>query len=210
MLLNFDFDGVFIDSFEHWFTCVQRAQAGVGSGRAPDRAALRTTPSFTFDAIGSMLGVPPSEIPHFVQAVYRHSRSTPIPLIAYPGMAETVRRLASRHVLTIVTANLRSQVLSVLRAHGLEEAITLIRDAADPGAKADKISDLRRRFATSRSETFMIGDAISDIRQGKAAGVRTIGAAWGFQPRELLAAEGPDFLADTWQELLEWIQNRWQ
>ncbi|MBT4503304.1 MAG: hypothetical protein HOC74_36580 [Gemmatimonadetes bacterium] len=44
---------------------------------------------------------------------------------------------------------------------------------------------------------------MSDIRQGKRAGVRTIAAAWGFQRRHLLLAEAPDFVADEPGDLLE-------
>jgi phosphoglycolate phosphatase-like HAD superfamily hydrolase len=58
-------------------------------------------------------------------------------------------------------------------------------------------------FDVPPEETFMIGDAISDIRQGKRAGVRTIAAAWGFQRRDFLLAEAPDFMADEPADLLE-------
>jgi phosphoglycolate phosphatase len=38
----------------------------------------------------------------------------------------------------------------------------------------------------------MIGDAISDIREGKRAGVRTAAVTWGYQPERVLAAEQPE------------------
>ena len=53
----------------------------------------------------------------------------------------------------------------------------------------------------------MIGDAISDIRYGKAVGVLTIGVGWGFQSSELLLREAPDYLATTPEELLEILRN---
>ena len=42
----------------------------------------------------------------------------------------------------------------------------------------------------------MVGDAISDIRAGHAAGVGTIAVTWGYQPQERLAAERPTHLAE--------------
>jgi phosphoglycolate phosphatase len=38
----------------------------------------------------------------------------------------------------------------------------------------------------------MIGDAVSDIREGKRAGVRTAAVTWGYQAEAVLAAERPD------------------
>ncbi len=43
----------------------------------------------------------------------------------------------------------------------------------------------------------MVGDAISDIRLGKLAGVRTAAVAWGYQSREALVAEAPDLVIDA-------------
>ena len=48
----------------------------------------------------------------------------------------------------------------------------------------------------------MIGDTRSDIRHGKAAGVRTVSVTWGYQKRHTLEQEKPDFVVDSPDELL--------
>lgn len=50
-------------------------------------------------------------------------------------------------------------------------------------------------------EAVMVGDSPFDLRAGKAAGADTIGVTWGFFSREALAAEEPDILVDTIDEL---------
>ena len=52
-----------------------------------------------------------------------------------------------------------------------------------------------------KSETAYIGDSNVDIRLGKAAGVFSVGAAWGFRGEEELAAEGADRIAHNAAEL---------
>ncbi len=47
-----------------------------------------------------------------------------------------------------------------------------------------------------------IGDSIYDIQTGRNAGMFTIGAAWGYQPKELLLKENPTYLLDTPFDLL--------
>ena len=47
----------------------------------------------------------------------------------------------------------------------------------------------------------MVGDSVSDIRSAKRAGVQAIAATWGWQSRNLLARETPDFIVNSVQEL---------
>ena len=51
----------------------------------------------------------------------------------------------------------------------------------------------RRRGRTARS---MVGDTEFDIAMGRAAGMATIGVAWGYHPRARLAAAGADAIID--------------
>ena len=51
-----------------------------------------------------------------------------------------------------------------------------------------------------------IGDAVSDIRASRKAGVAVIAAAWADSAnKDALAAEKPDFLADKVSDAQEWI-----
>ena len=43
---------------------------------------------------------------------------------------------------------------------------------------------------------------MGDIRQGKAAGVKTIAVAWGYQPVEALLREQPDAVAQSPTEIV--------
>jgi len=41
------------------------------------------------------------------------------------------------------------------------------------------------------------------VRQGRLAGVRTVAVTWGFQERELLEQEAPDFVINNPKDLLK-------
>jgi phosphoglycolate phosphatase-like HAD superfamily hydrolase len=47
----------------------------------------------------------------------------------------------------------------------------------------------------------MVGDSAIDVATGRAAGVRTVGVTYGFDPQGL-RAEAPDVLIDRLPELL--------
>ena len=47
----------------------------------------------------------------------------------------------------------------------------------------------------------MVGDTDFDVLMGRAAGMATIGVAWGYHPRERLLAAGADAVIDGFADL---------
>jgi len=43
---------------------------------------------------------------------------------------------------------------------------------------------------------------VGDIREGKAACVKTVAATWGWHPKERFEGVGADFVVDTPEDLL--------
>jgi len=58
------------------------------------------------------------------------------------------------------------------------------------------------RYGMDPYRTYYVGDTAGDVREGRAAGVRTVAVTWGWHSREKLAAAGPEFLVDNPVELL--------
>jgi phosphoglycolate phosphatase len=116
-------------------------------------------------------------------------------------MPEVLRQIAKESIVVVNTFNLQEEVLEVLSAHGVEDCVSLIFDGADPRPKSERIRWALEHFQVDRKEAYMVGDARSDIREGRAAGVRTVAVTWGYQPREALVAEEPDFVADRPEDL---------
>lgn len=67
----------------------------------------------------------------------------------------------------------------------------------------DGLLDIMQRCCATPEDTLMIGDMTVDIQAGVAAGVRTIACTWGFHGTDILAAENPTYLVNSWQELEE-------
>ncbi len=57
-------------------------------------------------------------------------------------------------------------------------------------------------------KTLFIGDSIYDIKTAKNAGMASIAALWGYQSREQLTQEHPDFLAETPKDIIDYLRNR--
>ncbi len=115
--------------------------------------------------------------------------------------------MSQRSEIAIITSSSADLVRGYLMEHGILDSVDSICGRELGRSKRESILVNIEQFSSSPEQTCMIGDAISDIRYGKAAGVLTIGVGWGFQSSELLLREAPDYLATTPEELLEILRN---
>ena len=94
-----------------------------------------------------------------------------------------------------------------LDAHGLRGFIRAIFAVDQPGSKPEKILSARRQYAKQGDETYLVGDAASDIRAARDASVKSIGVSWGHQSLEKLTDAKPDYLVHSPRELLELLDK---
>jgi len=203
MLLHFDYDGVIVDSFDQLLAAAQRATTLSGVGRPPTREDFETMEDFTTNGIAARLGIPRDQMQIYgarLHTLLIGEAHAPPP---FPGIPAMLRTLAAHHTIVIITSNLTPLVQRGLRGAQLEGCVSLILDALRPGTKGDKIQRALEQFESPPRESFMIGDTRSDIRHGKAAGVRTIAVTWGYQKRHILEQEQPDWFVDSPDELLK-------
>lgn len=66
---------------------------------------------------------------------------------------------------------------------------------------------IAKQLGAEPSECLYFGDTDTDMMTGKAAGMDTIGAAWGFRGREELLEYEPLFIGDTPAEVLMFIRR---
>ncbi|MDD2786036.1 MAG: HAD family hydrolase [Patescibacteria group bacterium] len=67
--------------------------------------------------------------------------------------------------------------------------------------KSDTAKKLVDKFLLDNERSFFVGDCSGDIEAGKAAGIKTVGLAWGFEDKNRLAQTNPDYLIDDILEI---------
>jgi phosphonatase-like hydrolase len=70
----------------------------------------------------------------------------------------------------------------------------------------DMILDMVKKMNVSVAETLKVGDTISDIQEGKNAGVKTVAILSGTQPESQLRDEQPDFIIERLTELRDIVK----
>jgi len=207
-LVSFDYDGVLVDSLTRVLRLIDRAQASLGIGRPPTIEDLRSIANLQLRDLALNLGIPPERIPELTVKMSDLRRADGSRPPMFPGIPEVIRQIARNSIIVVITFNLRDEVMEVLSAQGLEGCVSLVLDGTDPRPKRERIGWALEHFDANRRSAYMVGDARSDIREGRAAGVQTVAVAWGYQPREVLLAEDPDFLAECPEELLAILNGR--
>ncbi len=204
----FDYDGVIVDSLELALKAATEAASAVGVERVVSANDLETLDNVTFDDLGRHIGIPEARIDDFMASLLpflaRHGDLVEV----FAGMPELLRGLAEQHQVAIISASERATIRAVLEREGLEDAITVILGSDIPGAKAEKIAGAAKQLDMDQERVWMVGDSISDIRQGKLAGVHTMAVTWGWQSRARLVAEQPDAIFDEPGAIMDFFNSR--
>jgi len=202
MLLNFDYDGVIVDSLGNILDLTVKTQELMGIGRKPTKEDFATLQEMTYDELARVIEIPDNMVTKFIETVHGLEKEHQGISHLFPGISDTLKSLAENHDIVIITATNTAMVVETLERNGLTMGIKKVLGGDLGLSKARRIAMAKSIFNPAHDDSAMIGDAISDIRQGKIARVKTVAVTWGFQSRELLRAESPDHIIDTPEELL--------
>lgn len=150
------------------------------------------------------------ELTHFEegQRIYREMfAADPMYKVThYEGMPETLAELKRRGIKLAVCSNkphaAAVKVIDLMfpglfdMVLGQSENVPRKPSPAGPLMIAEK-------FGVKPSECMYTGDTKTDMLTGKAAGMFTVGALWGFRTREELETNGADAVAERPSQLLE-------
>jgi len=196
----FDYDGVLVDSLDDVVSASQAFCRSISHEHIPFKETIGTLETMTYPELARSVGLTPEQSELYAEYVFERFQVTGPFMSFFPEIELLLRRLASTNI-AIVSGNAREVITAKLAAHELEQQIACILGAYEPGDKAEKIRNACLHFDADPGRTCMIGDSVSDIRYAKKAEVQSIAATWGWQSRELLVRERPDYIVESVSEL---------
>lgn len=116
--------------------------------------------------------------------------------------APVVEELHKKHCLIVISSNDTASIKEALELFGYDDYFNEILGSDFMLSKKDKILYAINKYQLPPGDIYYIGDTTGDIKEGKQAGVKTVGVTWGWHSREKMAAAGPDYLFDKPAELL--------
>lgn len=220
-LVVFDVDGTLVDSQAHILAAMQFAFGEVGLP-VPGRADVLQIVGLSLPVVMERLAPEHEAAQHdaLVEA-YKNSfvnlRSSGDPAMSsplYPGARDVVEGLLGRDDLLVgvATGKSRRGLDHLLKAHGFSGAFAT-EQVADHHPSKPHPSMLLTALAETgvdAVDAVMIGDTTFDMEMGCAAGISTIGVAWGYHPTTALKAAGADAVVDCYEALPAAIERMWE
>lgn len=127
-------------------------------------------------------------------------------VVHYEGMPETIKELKKRGAKLAVCSNKpHPAAVKVIREMFGEDFDIVLGQSDEIPRKPSPAGALKiaESFGLKPSECMYVGDTRTDMETGKAAGMYTVGALWGFRDREELKSSGADCIAEKPEDLLK-------
>ncbi|MBV8209276.1 MAG: HAD-IA family hydrolase [Burkholderiaceae bacterium] len=213
-LVLFDLDGTLVDTAEDLAAAVNQCRIRRRLAPTPPQDLRPWTSHGARGLIRQAFGIGPGDagyeelraefLDHYEQALCVHSR-------LYQGVQQTLAAIeASQRRWGVVTNKPARFTGPLLRALGLESRAACVVSgdtAARPKPDPAPILRALQECATPAGECIYVGDDPRDIEAGRAAGVRTVVAAYGYLGgADDVAAWGADLVIGRPEELLAWLE----
>jgi len=200
-LFLFDFDGVLVDSldvYEKTVTdCLKKMNQPLTRGR---EEFLELFEGNFYESLVKK-GV---DLNEFIKAsvdILAQVNLKDIKPIA--AVVPVVRELQTKHTLLVVSSNESSSIKESLELFHYNGYFQEILGSDFMFSKKEKILYAIKKYHVAPQDIYYIGDTTGDIKEGKQAGIKTVGVSWGWHSKEKMASAKPDYLFDTPQELLQ-------
>lgn len=204
-VLIFDYDGVIVDSIElHARNFIESLHSN-GHLRIRNREELLDLYEGNFYEELQGTGLTAEHIEVVIKDYNIKQKGSLKNIQLFPGIKESITELAKNNTMYIVTSNASHVVERVLK----DKRINFFQEvlgAEQEKSKTKKIKTLTKQFPNS--ESFYIGDTKGDIIEGKNAGVKTVGVAWGWHGEKRLKETNPDYILKSPEELTELFAKR--
>lgn len=206
--LVFDFDGTIADTLGETRRIFNEIAPDYGI-RLVEEHELPHLRHLSLKQLLAHLDIPKRRVPALLSRGTGMMRGNITRLRMIEGMAEVIPELR-RHVRSfgILTSNASANVELFLQTHGLREPFDFISSTSKLTGKAKHLRAIRKTFSLRHEEMLYIGDELRDVKASQKAGIPVAAVTWGFNSRESLAAEKPDYLFDHPTDFLRLLTPR--
>lgn len=187
-VICFDWDGTLADSMPLCVSEVRRTLRQMGLPEQPEEV-LRRCNGPTYEDAAAIVGVPCDRVAEYMDIRLRAGMVLcPTVNRLYPGTREMLESLRGRAMLCVVSNGQREYIDLCLKLFGLEGVFTRTEAFRHGRSKAQALAEVLADLGASRA--WMVGDRLGDIEAGKANGIPTIAACYGYgAPDEWNAAD---------------------
>ena len=200
-LLIFDFDGVLVDSLDVYEKTVTDCLKVINQPLTRGREEFLELFEGNFYESLVQKGV---DLGKFVAASEDIlSKVNFAEMKPFDAIRPVLRELVKNHSMIVISSNDTPTITEALRLCDFNGIFSEVLGSDFMLSKKDKILHVIEKYNATLQDIYYIGDTTGDIKEGKQAGVKTVGVTWGWHSKEKMAASQPDYLFDQPEDLLK-------
>uniref|UniRef100_UPI0025B61EDE HAD-IA family hydrolase n=1 Tax=Trichocoleus desertorum TaxID=1481672 RepID=UPI0025B61EDE len=206
-VIIFDFDGTLADTLEAIVAITNRLALEFGY-KTVNSEEVKKLQNLSSQEIIRYSKIPLLKLPFLLRRVKNELKQEIHHLQPIHGIKEALLALKQEgHQLGIVTSNAEANVLTFLQHHGLHELFEFVHSGSSLFGKNKVLSKLLSQKQINPDAVLYVGDETRDIEAAKQVKIKSVAVSWGFNSRQALARQNPDFLIGQPHELLAIAQS---
>ena len=108
--------------------------------------------------------------------------------------------LDEKRNLGIITSNTEENVMQFLSKNKID-FFDFIHTGKNVFGKSHVINKILKQHSFDKNDTCYVCDEVRDIEAARKSGISSIAVTWGYNSKDALLKENPDFIVDTPEEL---------
>lgn len=152
------------------------------------------------------LDIPRWKIPGMILNVTSKLRSSK-EIKLFPGIVDMLNVMKKDYKIGIVSSNSQEIINATLREYEMDDLFEFVYSESSLFGKHLVLKKMCSKYKIDPLDVIYVGDEDRDIVAAKKANIKTIAVTWGFNSKEKLSRENPDYLVDSPMEILEALQN---
>ncbi|EFI66807.1 HAD-IA family hydrolase [Lysinibacillus sp. HST-98] len=200
----FDFDGTLADSTavfaSAWNTLAQKYKF-----KGIELKEIDTLKKLSISERSKLFDFPMYKLPMILPQFYKLYRQSLNDVHLFEGMKEVLIEINKRgYKILIISSNSKENILEFLKMNGIHCVADVLCSNRIFG-KDKVMKKFLKEANVDSSDVVYIGDEQRDIVACKKAGVPIIWVEWGYDAKEVVQNEEPEYSVTTPQEILEII-----
>ncbi|HEV7617860.1 MAG TPA: HAD-IA family hydrolase [Burkholderiaceae bacterium] len=209
----FDLDGTLADTAPDLAAAVNQLRTARGLAPAPYAQLRPVASAGARGLIGAAFDLKPGDDGYEelrISFLDNYEAALAVKTHLFDGIAEMLEGLRERNLQWGIVTNKAARFTEPLVPQiGLGKAGCVVSGDTTPHPKPHPapLLEAARRLALTAQDCWYVGDDLRDIQAGRAAGMRTVAAAWGYCGHVEPATWGADAMAATPLDVLRLIRG---
>ena len=206
--LIFDFDGTIVNSMDSAIQMYNEL-AQEYNYKKIDPNVLSSLSKMSIVEKCEFLSIPIFKIPFLLHKAKKKFKKYFSNVKPFDGIKEVISILKSEgYNLSIISSNSEDTIKEVLERNNIYE-FNSIHSSKNLFGKHITINNFINQNNLKKEDVIYVGDEERDITACKKCGVRIIAVTWGYDSKELLKNNKPDYLANTPKEIIEFVKQNY-